>query len=147
MVGLLARRPFDFGFANYPTIDELIDSFFYNIPKTSKPPRSITVKEENEKVVIQYALAGFKEDDISVSVTNNKLIVQASNEGNREVDRKFACSFKEEFVIAKHIDLQQGKVDFTNGLLTIEFPLKREKMAEEKQLFGIGFKKGLDSGE
>jgi HSP20 family molecular chaperone IbpA len=141
MVKLLTRRPFDFDFVPYKTIDDLFNSLFYSIPKTSKPPRSMSVKDG--KLVIQYALAGFKEEDISVSVNKNILIISASNEGSVGVDQKFTCTFREEFVAGENIDLQSGKVDFTNGLLTIELVSKDEEVGEEKQLFGSSDKKEI----
>ncbi|MDX2143156.1 MAG: Hsp20 family protein [Rhodospirillaceae bacterium] len=90
------------------------------------PPYNI-VKNGEDGYEITFAVAGFAEDDIDVSVENNTLTVKAKagqdQDNVRYLHRGIARrAFERRFELADHIHVTGARMD--NGLLHIE--LKRE---------------------
>ena len=80
------------------------------------PPHNV-VKVDDENFIIELAVAGFSEEDISVEVKDGILLVKAesSSKDNREYahkgisSRKFEKSFRlSEFVVIDGADLKNG---------------------------------------
>ena len=94
---------------------------------------------DGEDTVVEMALAGFSPDDIEVKTYDNTLTVEANPSNSiqastttRNIARR---SFTKNFVDTNNaLDLEGSIIDFTNGLLTIRVPLKKESRA--KVLFG-----------
>jgi len=91
---------------------------------------------------ITMAVAGFTEDQLDITVTENTLVVSGSQESPKEADEVTylhqgiaARSFKRQFQLADHIKVQDAGL--AHGLLTID--LVRE-VPEEKQPKQIAIK-------
>ena len=124
---------------NYP-LTTLLNEFFYSYPETNKPPveRYPIYDESNTEVVgwvIQMALAGFSKEDIEVSYDDKLLYISGDNTKNDLIAEKFKCNFAHKYSLSNNIDVQNTKINFENGMLFIEVPV-REKKQIKKLLFG-----------
>ena len=106
--------------------DDLFDRFHAygtGIPKGQYPPYNI-VKESAEKWRLELALAGWSKDQVEVSTEQNVLLVKSkeqdpSTKEEQYVHRGVASrTFARGFNLSDDVEL--GKVEFVNGLLTIE---------------------------
>jgi HSP20 family molecular chaperone IbpA len=106
---------------------------FFSIEPLSRPP--CYFQQEVDKngllvsVLIQYALAGYKEEDVKVYYENSVLFVKGDNtyrEAN-EVSSKFRSDFLHQIPVSKALDLTAAEVTFENGLLSISIPVSRNK--------------------
>jgi HSP20 family molecular chaperone IbpA len=113
------------------TLDELVNRLFYRWDDHIKPPASIGATSLNsteyEDVKIQFALAGYKEEDLKVYYEKNVLFIEGSNEHRENVFSKFKNTFKHAVPVSKELDLSQTKVEFSDGLLTIRIPINKEE--------------------
>ena len=86
------------------------------------PPHN--VYKDGDNYVVEIALAGLEEDDISVIVENLKLIIEGEKKDSDRTARHMAYkgistkNFSKKFVLAPHYVVTDAT--FKNGLLTIE---------------------------
>jgi len=106
------------------------DDLFYRLhsygvgsPGGAYPPYNI-VKESNIKWRIEIALAGFGPEDVEVSTESNVLLVKSKNQEGKEDSEEYmhrgvaARTFARGFNLSDDVEI--GKVQFVNGLLTID---------------------------
>lgn len=79
---------------------------------------------EEDRGIIELALAGYNKDQLSVQVEDNKVRVSAKKceetcKESRTIARR---AFTEEFSFGKEFDLDKVEVTFKDGLLRIEVP-------------------------
>lgn len=95
------------------------------VGEDSYPPYNIERLDEN-RFQISVALAGFKPDEVELTVEQNVLTLEG-RKGDKD-DRTFlhrgisARNFKRQFTLADHLEVKGA--DFENGLLVID--LQRE---------------------
>src|SRR4030042_1412060 len=111
--------------------DPFFSTFFYGYPKETKPPyemRDVYIDKSLKGWQITYALAGFKEEFIKVWSKRRELFVEGNNDQEESYAKgtKFACSFKQKFLVSDKLDLSKMSVDFEDGLLMIFIPVKEE---------------------
>ena len=107
-----------------------LDDLFYRLhsygvgsPGGAYPPYNI-VKESNIKWRIEIALAGFGPEDVEVSTESNVLLVKSKNQEGKEDSEEYmhrgvaARTFARGFNLSDDVEI--GKVQFINGLLTID---------------------------
>ena len=99
-----------------PILNELERIHSAGRSQDNYPPHNV-VKVDDENFIIELAVAGFSEEDISVEVKDGILLVKAesSSKDNREYahkgisSRKFEKSFRlSEFVVIDGADLKNG---------------------------------------
>lgn len=89
---------------------------------TNYPPYNI-VKHSENKFVIELAVAGFKEGDISVTVDNNLLTIEGSQSVDLDSNVEYlhrgisARNFSRTFTLADHVEVTNAVV--TNGIMGI----------------------------
>ncbi len=98
----------------------------YDDAQVAYPPYNI-VKESEDDYRITFAVAGFGQDDIALTVENNTLTVKGKvnqdNDSAQYLHRGIAGrSFERRFQLADHIQVTDAVME--NGLLHVE--LKRE---------------------
>ena len=130
---------FSVGFDNMNRLLDTVSRFDQNTP--SYPPYNIE-KVSEDAYRITMAVAGFTEDQLDATVTENTLVVTGSQESSENTDTQTflhrgiaARTFKRQFQLADHIKVQDASL--AHGLLTIE--LMRE-VPEEKQPKQIAIK-------
>ena len=104
---------FDKVFNNLNTVAELSNNY---------PPYNI-IREGNDKFIIEFAAAGFSEDELTVTQVpeGNKLVIQGTQ--NKADERTFlhkgigARNFTKTFALNQ--DVQVVGADFVNGMLQI----------------------------
>jgi len=118
-----------------------------NTKTTSYPPYNIEVISDNE-YLISMAVAGFKENEIDITVHNGKLTV-IGNKSNDNSKRKFLHqgiaerSFTHTFELSDHIEVDGA--DFKNGMLDINLVRNiPESMKPKKIKIGRSDRKLID---
>lgn len=112
-----------------PMLEELFNSFLYRFPDDPKPPivKKFNYDPGEEKeissVELQFAVAGFTEEDIKVTIKNRELAVTGSNMKKENLHAKFKCAFERKFPVSDEIDLEKTEVSLKNGILSIVLPV------------------------
>lgn len=115
-------RAWSVGFdRDWDMLDELQNSLIKATP--SYPPYNIK-KVNDDKYVIEMAVAGFSKPDLMVEVKNNQLIVEGSKktkEESTDVDYVYkgiaSRHFRQTFALADHLEVKSS--EFKDGILTI----------------------------
>jgi HSP20 family protein len=82
--------------------------------------------------ILEFALAGFAKDDLSINVQPDKSSItvraESSSEDGEQDDRRIARrSFQKTYVnYDNNLSLANASAEFVNGLLTITIPRKEE---------------------
>lgn len=125
-----ACYPFTIGF----------DSLFYSLDtlashNTSFPPHNI-VKIDDESYALEMAVAGFNDEEISITLDKSELIIAGSKKNPRTsgfIHHGIATrSFTKKFEIAEHIVVKEATID--NGILTVELKLEIPEELKPKQI-------------
>lgn len=81
---------------------------------------------ENDKAVIELALAGYDQSQLAVSIDGNKVVVSAKKDNGEQEPQKVRMlarrSFAEEFYFNDEFDLNSTEASYKNGLLKIVVP-------------------------
>jgi len=112
--------------------DNFFDDFFTDFPRhmqqtTSGYPVADIYRSEDGSTVMEFALAGFTREDLSIDVQPEKRSITVSSKSgttedhpNRRVARR---SFQRTYVnYDNNLDLSQTVASFENGLLTVTVP-------------------------
>jgi len=112
----------------HASLDSIFNEVFYNFPKETKPPSVYSMTRDGNgapiSFQIQLALAGFRKEDVTVSWEGRELYIEGDNLSNPKVLSKFQNSFSWKIPVADNIDLDNLAVDFSEGLLTLNIPIK-----------------------
>lgn len=129
---------------SFPRLDSLFeDSFFFpysifkEYGKSTKQSTGFPVYDivhHDNETILNFALAGYTVEQLSVTVENTKLIISAERDENAEEGLRIASrSFKSSFE-AKGFDLSNVSVSFVNGILKIIIPKMPQKKIEIKKI-------------
>ena len=123
--GLLGRR----------VVDDIFDSFFSDFPRhlqtsTSGYPVADIYRDDDGSTVLEFALAGFTRQELTVDVKPAKrtiTVAGTANEENEKRKRIARRNFQKTFVnYDDNLDLSNADASFENGLLTIRVPQRPE---------------------
>jgi HSP20 family protein len=130
--------------------DSVFDDFIRTTTASQRVPTGFPVfdqySDEDGNAVLEFALAGYKAEDLSVAVEGSKLTVSsegAQSDGEKSpatrriAKRKFVNTFTDH---ENTFDLQGLTASFEDGILRIEVPKKEEAKAKT---FEIVTKKAL----
>ncbi len=119
------------------TTEFLKDPFFnmgpttLNATKPSYPPYNI-VKIDDDHLVMEFAVAGFKKDEISVTTEKNILAIKSTKDDADEKDYLHkgiaARKFTRQFTLPEYFEVESASVD--NGILYIDLT---RNIPEEKK--------------
>ena len=124
--GLLGRSVFDDIFDTMLDIPTLVNR------TTQGYPVADIYKDENDDTVMEFALAGFSKNDLSIAIKPEKNTVTVSaansNEDDSNSSRRIARrSFNKTYVNYDiNLDLSSATAEFKNGLLRLVLPNKPE---------------------
>ena len=111
--------------------DDLSRTFANSRANDNYPPYNIS-KIDDTHYVIEVAVAGFVEDDLSIEVKDNTLTVTGKQGDKAAVDYIHkgisTRSFERVFNLAEHVEVSSATV--ANGILSIEL---EQNIPEEKQ--------------
>ena len=124
---MLGRTVFDEIFNSMLDMPTLINK------TTQGYPVADIYKNDDGSTIMEFALAGFNRDELSVEVKPEErtITVSAASDSNTQVQRRIARrSFKKTYVnYDNNLDLTSAKADYKNGLLTINLPTRPEAQA------------------
>lgn len=95
-------------------------------------------KDKDGNTLIEFALVGLSEEDISVSVSGQTLKIEASSKKedsektevyHKKISRR---SIKKSFTLHQNVDKEAITAEYKNGLLKITVPLVKEERKEIK---------------
>ena len=98
--------------------DRIFEMFERSAPQGNYPPYNIK-KVDNHKFVVELALAGFKDEDLSVEYEKNMLTVAGNSAKDEDyIHRGIAArQFKRSWTLADHVEVRG--CTFENGMLNI----------------------------
>lgn len=103
------------------------------MPAEGYPPYNIEQTAE-DRLRITLAVAGFREDDLSIQIEGNQLVIRGKQQDLDDSDRVFihrgiaTRQFQRSFVLADGIEVEGADLD--NGLLVVDLvrPLMEERV-------------------
>lgn len=124
--------PFHRATVGFDRLFDVLDRQFANTPSTSYPPYNI-LKTGDDSFQIEIAVAGFREDELDISVKDYVLTVQGEQKRDEEAVNYLhkgisARNFVRTFTLGEHVEVKNAAVQ--NGLLIID--LEREVPEEAK---------------
>ena len=134
---------FDAAYRNSVGFDDLFNRFHAygtGSPTGQYPPYNI-VKESAEKWRIELALAGWSADQIEVSTEQNVLLVKSKEQDPSTQEEEYfhrgvaSRKFTRGFNLSDDVEI--GKVEFVNGMLTIDLQ-KVIPEHQKRQVYDIG---------
>ena len=145
MTNTLTLRSFDvpsihkFGIGFDSVFDELLR--VSNQQSTQNYPPYNVVKHSEDKFVIELAVAGFREGDISITLDKNLLTIQGEQVQNLDELEKVveylhrgisARSFTRTFTLADHVEVVSATSE--NGILSIALERKVPEELQPKKI-------------
>jgi len=110
---------------------------------------SFDVRETKDAYIFKADLPGFREQDIDVSVTGNRLSVSGKREAEQveDSDTYYCCersygSFTRSFTLPEGVNAEQVQADLKEGVLSLRLPKTAEAQPKRIQLRG-----GQNGGE
>jgi HSP20 family protein len=105
---------------------------------------SFEVRETDNAYVFKADLPGVKQDDVEISLTDNRLLItgkrdqeMAQDEGTLHTYERSFGSFQRAFVLPDNADLDKISSDLKDGVLTLAVP-KKETPAQQRRKIQIG---------
>ena len=126
------RRPSLLGRGVFDDIFDSMLDFPTLMNRTTQGYPVADIYQDEGQTVLEFALAGFSKEDLSVEIKpeKNSITVSAANsldEGTRENRRVARRSFSKTYVnYDNNLDLLSSTADFQNGLLRLTIPKKVE---------------------
>ena len=129
---LTTYRP---GLMGRTVFDDFFDNFFMDLPQhlkrtTSGYPVADIYTLQDGSTAMEFALAGFNRDDLTIDVKPEKRSITISansseeTDGNRRIARR---SFTKTYVnYDDNLDMARTTAKFENGLLTVTVPTRPE---------------------
>lgn len=130
------------------TFPSMFDEFFGDMATGMKDfashVPSVNIKEEDERFVLEMSAAGYKKDEVKLTVEDDVLTIagehQVENEdkGEKYITREFSKgSFKRSFNLNGMVNADNVKANFDNGILSVEMP-KVEAAVKKMREINIG---------
>lgn len=118
------------------SLSQEFDKAFLNTYNSSYPPYNI-VKVNDDKVVMEFAVAGFKKDEISITTEKNVLSIKADKP---ETDDKkdylhkgiAARKFSRSFALPEYFEVD--KAGFEDGILYVDLIRNIPEEKKPKQI-------------
>jgi molecular chaperone IbpA len=136
--------PFTRGTVGFDRVFDLLDRQVSNNITTTYPPYNI-IKEGEDSYKIEIAVAGFREDELDITVKDYTLTVtgeqkrEETSEGPTYLHRGISArSFTRPFTLGDHIEVKGAVVE--NGLLVISLERNIPEEAKPKKI-AITFQK------
>lgn len=132
---LTTRTAYRPGLLGRSVFDDVFDNFFVDFPQhlrktTSGYPVADIYRNDSGDTVLEFALAGFSKEDLSIEVKPEKrsITISADSDESSSDNRRIARrSFQKTYVnYDDNLDLSLVEASFENGLLTVTVPTRPE---------------------
>lgn len=131
--------------------DNLFDDFFgrslfdFNGEDYRFGTPSVNVIEKDDHFEIEVAAPGLKKSDFDVEIDNNRLIISAEKQEEKEAkeEGKFTrrefnyTSFKRSFALNDHIDAAKIEATYANGILKLNLAKKESAITQAPKSIDI----------
>ncbi len=128
-------------------IDDVFDDDFFVDSKSRKAIGNTDIKELEDKYELEVELPGFTKEDIKAEVNNGYLVISAAHNENKEEKNSEGRYIRKErytgqcmrsFYVGNHLNEEDIKAKFENGILKLEVPKKEaQPKVEEKKYIQI----------
>lgn len=136
--------PYNRASVGFDRLFDVLDRQFANSTSTSYPPYNI-IKEGEDSYKIEIAVAGFREDELDITVKDYTLTVTGEQKREESVEGLTylhkgisARSFTRPFTLGDHVEVKGAAVE--NGLLVISLERIVPEEAKPKKI-AITFQK------
>jgi len=122
-----------------------VSSFMENsIYDTKFPPCNIFVDEKTLDLEFEYALAGFKLNEIDISFEDDYLYLEVMPEKKEEEDNREALqhgisrrqSKSKYYIPFSKYDVEKASANFEDGILKVKIPAKEERKPKKLRIQG-----------
>lgn len=124
-------------------VNRLFDEFFGRFPsrldifETGWSP-SVDIRETKDDIIVEAELPGIKQDDVSVSITDNVLTIKGEKKQEKEVkeeqyhriERSYGA-FQRSFTLPTVVQADKAKATFKDGVLKVVIPKAEEAKPKE----------------
>lgn len=101
---------------------------------------TVDVYQTPNEIIIQAIVAGVKEEDLDVSITQDMVTLRGKREDGRRIEREnffyqelYWGSFTRSILLPQEVDPDEAEAVLKNGLLTIRLPkLDKERVQKVK---------------
>ncbi len=113
--------------------DSLFNDLFsdWGVSRSKIPP--VDIYETEKSYVIEAELAGYKQDEVQVNVDKHVLKLSSNKEMLKDADGKkslvrerYFKKFERSFSLPEDIDEEKIEGEFSDGVLTLTLPKKKE---------------------
>ena len=136
--------PFNRATVGFDRVFDILDRQFANSVSTTYPPYNI-IKEGEDNYKIEIAVAGFREDELDITVKDYTLTVIGDQKRDENAEGPTylhkgisARSFTRTFTLGDHVEVKGAVVQ--NGLLVINLEREVPEAAKPKKI-AITFQK------
>jgi len=113
----------------HDSIDQFFEESFPVMSKVNLPVPTVNVYEKDNAVVVKADLPGIKEEDLSVEVSEDHLVIRGERKSEEEVDEKNYYrretsfgSFLRTIPLPSEVDKDKVEAELKDGILTISMP-------------------------
>ena len=125
----------------------LIDNYFnqecdFKIPNHNSLP-AVNIKELDTHFDIHLAVPGMKKNDLEIEVDNGLLSISSSTNNKDIIEEEFTRrefsfnSFKRTFTIPDSVDPSKVDACYSNGVLQLSLPKRKEALPQPKKVIKI----------
>ena len=97
-------------------------------------PVAINMLREGDNLVVRATLAGFKPDDVDISITHNSLTIKGEVKDEKEVEESKILhreyhqgSFSRTLTLPRGVDYEKAEASYEDGVLTVTIPNTEEE--------------------
>jgi len=131
---------------SYFPMASAFDKFFDNFLEEDKAEENVRRMAidlvENEKdYKVKADLPGISKKDVSISIDNNSLIIEANREEEKEEKKgsyyrceRYSGNYKRSIALTEQCDANSIKAEFKNGVLTITIPKTKPEPAKKIEI-------------
>jgi HSP20 family protein len=98
-------------------------------PEEGEGTLTVDVFQDEDYVIVQSTVAGVKDEDLEINITNESVTVRGTRERREEVKEKdyfyqelFWGTFSRSIILPQEVDPDNSVATLKNGILTIKMP-------------------------
>lgn len=125
-------------------MDDVFNDDFFTDTKNKKMIGNTDIKEMKDRYELEIELPGFTKENIKAEINNGYLVVSASHNENKDEEgryirkERYTGQCMRSFYVGNHINEEDIKAKFENGILKLEVPKKEtQPKIEEKKYIQI----------
>lgn len=130
---------------NQNWLPSIFDELFWNdgFQNEFSARPSMNVVENDNEYRVEFAAAGFKKEDASVSLENDQLVISLKQKEEKETSNKYLRhefvqrDYRQSFELSDDVNREKISASLENGILTVILPKHERKAAEAARQIAI----------